>query len=89
MDGSDGGGGAASGGGFFSGDYFSSNAEGKGHYLPGCIIIGVRKCGTRALIDMLNLHPQVNKYAPIWHLAQFSFPLHDQSINDLCYNYTL
>jgi hypothetical protein len=27
--------------------------------LPGCIIIGVRKCGTRALIDMLNLHPQV------------------------------
>lgn len=27
--------------------------------LPQCIIIGARKCGTRALIDMLNLHPQV------------------------------
>jgi hypothetical protein len=48
------------GGGFFGGDYFSSNSEGnKGHYLPGCVIIGVRKCGTRALLDMLNLHPQV------------------------------
>lgn len=28
--------------------------------LPHCIIIGARKCGTRALIDMLNLHPQVS-----------------------------
>jgi len=29
--------------------------------LPQSIIIGARKCGTRALIDMLNLHPQVKK----------------------------
>lgn len=49
-------------GGSFLGDYFNPNSEGRrGHYLPGCVIIGVRKCGTRALIDMLNLHPQVNK----------------------------
>lgn len=27
--------------------------------LPGCIIIGARKCGTRALIEFLKLHPQV------------------------------
>jgi hypothetical protein len=51
-------GGGSEGGGFPNpGDYFPT--EGKGHYLPGCVIIGVRKCGTRALIDMLNLHPQV------------------------------
>lgn len=30
--------------------------------LPQCIIIGARKCGTRALIDMLNLHPQVRAW---------------------------
>ncbi|ODM92995.1 Heparan sulfate glucosamine 3-O-sulfotransferase 5 [Orchesella cincta] len=31
--------------------------------LPSVLIIGARKCGTRALIDMLNLHPQVcNQY---------------------------
>ncbi len=28
--------------------------------LPSVLIIGARKCGTRALIDMLNLHPQVS-----------------------------
>ena len=27
--------------------------------LPGCIIIGVRKSGTRALLEFLNLHPDV------------------------------
>uniref|UniRef100_A0A8C5E4V5 Sulfotransferase n=1 Tax=Gouania willdenowi TaxID=441366 RepID=A0A8C5E4V5_GOUWI len=27
--------------------------------LPGAIIIGVRKGGTRALLEMLNLHPDV------------------------------
>ena len=27
--------------------------------LPKCIIIGVRKCGTRALLEFLNLHPQI------------------------------
>jgi len=29
--------------------------------LPQCVIIGARKCGTRALIDMLNLRPQVRQ----------------------------
>lgn len=27
--------------------------------LPSCIIIGVRKCGTRALLEFLNLHPDI------------------------------
>ncbi len=27
--------------------------------LPHCVIIGVRKCGTRALLEFLNLHPGV------------------------------
>ncbi|GFN81459.1 heparan sulfate glucosamine 3-o-sulfotransferase 5 [Plakobranchus ocellatus] len=27
--------------------------------LPGCIIVGARKCGTRALIEFLALHPDV------------------------------
>ena len=27
--------------------------------LPQCIIIGARKCGTRALLEFLNLHPQI------------------------------
>ncbi|XP_066960473.1 heparan sulfate glucosamine 3-O-sulfotransferase 1-like isoform X2 [Macrobrachium rosenbergii] len=29
--------------------------------LPQALIIGVRKCGTRALLEMLNLHPRVRK----------------------------
>ncbi|GAB6028751.1 Heparan sulfate glucosamine 3-O-sulfotransferase [Chamberlinius hualienensis] len=29
--------------------------------LPRCIVIGVRKCGTRALLEFLNLHPHVVK----------------------------
>lgn len=29
------------------------------HRLPECIVIGVRKGGTRALLDMINLHSQV------------------------------
>ncbi|KAK8726470.1 hypothetical protein OTU49_010269, partial [Cherax quadricarinatus] len=29
--------------------------------LPQALIIGVRKCGTRALIEMLNLHPHIQK----------------------------
>lgn len=28
-----------------------------------CLIIGVRKCGTRALLEMLNLHPRIQKAA--------------------------
>lgn len=31
--------------------------------LPQAIIIGVRKCGTRALLEMLFLHPRVQKAA--------------------------
>lgn len=31
--------------------------------LPQAIIIGVRKCGTRALLEMLYLHPMVQKAA--------------------------
>lgn len=27
--------------------------------LPQCIIIGARKCGTRALLEFINIHPQV------------------------------
>ncbi|XP_067121186.1 heparan sulfate glucosamine 3-O-sulfotransferase 5-like [Centruroides vittatus] len=29
--------------------------------LPQCVIIGVRKCGTRALLEFLNLHPSIQK----------------------------
>ena len=29
-------------------------------FLPQCIVIGVRKGGTRALIDMIDLHSKVN-----------------------------
>ncbi|GIY56267.1 heparan sulfate glucosamine 3-O-sulfotransferase 5 [Caerostris darwini] len=29
--------------------------------LPQCIIIGARKCGTRALLEFLNLHPMIQK----------------------------
>jgi [heparan sulfate]-glucosamine 3-sulfotransferase 5 len=31
--------------------------------LPQAIIVGVRKCGTRALLEMLALHPRVQKAA--------------------------
>lgn len=44
--------------------------------LPQCIIIGARKCGTRALIDMLNLHPQVRIESGIikWGRESPNFP---------------
>ncbi|XP_027200237.2 heparan sulfate glucosamine 3-O-sulfotransferase 5-like [Dermatophagoides pteronyssinus] len=29
--------------------------------LPHCIIVGVRKCGTRALLEFLDIHPQITK----------------------------
>ncbi|XP_015908784.1 heparan sulfate glucosamine 3-O-sulfotransferase 1 [Parasteatoda tepidariorum] len=35
--------------------------------LPQCIIIGVRKCGTRALLEFLNLHPMIQKAAEEIH----------------------
>ena len=33
--------------------------EGVERRLPQCIIIGVRKCGTRALLEFLSLHPNI------------------------------
>ena len=35
--------------------------QGTQRRLPRALIIGVRKCGTRALIEMLNLHPNIRK----------------------------
>jgi hypothetical protein len=37
---------------------FSSDGD-KSTRFPGCILIGVRKGGTRALLDMLNLHSEI------------------------------
>lgn len=34
-----------------------------GRRLPQALIVGVRKCGTRALLEMLFLHPQIQKAA--------------------------
>ncbi|XP_052777404.1 heparan sulfate glucosamine 3-O-sulfotransferase 5-like [Mya arenaria] len=34
-------------------------SEGMEQRLPQCIIIGVRKCGTRALLEFLDLHPKI------------------------------
>lgn len=52
-------------GGSSSPAYSSSSSSSSSTYnatqqrLPGVIIIGVRKGGTRALLEMLNLHPNV------------------------------
>lgn len=35
--------------------------------LPQCIIIGARKCGTRALLEFLNIHPKIQKAAVEMH----------------------
>ncbi|XP_041358950.1 heparan sulfate glucosamine 3-O-sulfotransferase 5-like [Gigantopelta aegis] len=35
------------------------HSNGTQRRLPQCIIIGVRKCGTRALLEFLNLHPRI------------------------------
>lgn len=35
--------------------------------LPQALIIGVRKCGTRALLEMLNLHPYIQKNGAEMH----------------------
>lgn len=37
----------------------SHGGGGKSRRLPSCIIIGVRKCGTRALLEFLSLHPDI------------------------------
>ncbi|KAF7488068.1 Heparan sulfate glucosamine 3-O-sulfotransferase 5 [Sarcoptes scabiei] len=35
--------------------------------LPNCIIVGVRKCGTRALLEFLAIHPQIIKVTDEMH----------------------
>lgn len=35
------------------------SAEMPGHKLPSVIVIGVKKCGTGALMQQLGIHPQV------------------------------
>ncbi|XP_076034333.1 heparan sulfate glucosamine 3-O-sulfotransferase 1-like isoform X2 [Oratosquilla oratoria] len=35
--------------------------------LPQVIIVGIRKCGTRALLEMLNLHPYIRKTGQEMH----------------------
>ncbi|XP_033645069.1 heparan sulfate glucosamine 3-O-sulfotransferase 1-like [Asterias rubens] len=40
---------------------------GKAQRLPQAIIIGVRKCGTRALLEMLETHPQIAACGPEVH----------------------
>ncbi|XP_059475390.1 heparan sulfate glucosamine 3-O-sulfotransferase 5 [Neocloeon triangulifer] len=43
-------------------DFESPRANQRPHRrLPHVLIIGVRKCGTRALLEMLNLHPRIQK----------------------------
>ena len=43
------------------------------HRLPGCLIIGVFKAGTRELIDFLSMHPDiVIKRYPIYEISFFS-----------------
>ena len=39
--------------------YVNSTNSSLSQRLPSCIIIGVRKCGTRALLEFLNLHPDI------------------------------
>ena len=34
--------------------------DGRGQQLPNCLLIGVRKGGTRALIEMMGLHSKVH-----------------------------
>ena len=36
-----------------------THVKGQKRRLPQSIIIGVRKCGTRALLEMLKMHPQI------------------------------
>lgn len=44
---------------FFSKNKLISQSSTKFQKLPHCIIIGVRKGGTRALLDAIALHPQI------------------------------
>lgn len=40
-------------------NYSATNYSTMTQRLPSCIIIGVRKCGTSALLEFLNLHPAI------------------------------
>ena len=45
--------------------------------LPGCIVIGVYKCGTREIVDFLKLHPHIQIYPEslgIYEMPYFLFP---------------
>ena len=53
-----------------------SNTSTSQRRLPQCIIIGVRKGGTRALLEFLNLHPLIQKASDEVHFFD----------NDLKYN---
>ena len=44
-------------------DDVSSSTESGVKVLPRCIIIGVRKGGTRALLEMMTLHPSIKMAA--------------------------
>ncbi|KAA0202613.1 hypothetical protein HAZT_HAZT007945 [Hyalella azteca] len=44
-----------------SNGYPRLKVKGTQRRLPAALIIGVRKCGTRALLEMLNLHPNIRK----------------------------
>ena len=54
----------------------STNSKSRTKNLPQCILIGVRKGGTRALLDMLNLHSAIR-------VANFEVHFFD---NDTNYN---
>ncbi|CAG0919081.1 unnamed protein product [Notodromas monacha] len=37
------------------------HVKGTSRHLPSIIIIGAKKCGTRALLEMMNLHPRIRR----------------------------
>lgn len=41
--------------------FFAARVPRMARRLPQALIVGVRKCGTRALLEMLNLHPRIQK----------------------------
>ena len=49
-----------------SGSRVGPGKRSKVRKLPGCLLIGVRKGGTRALIDMMSLHKKIK----VSHLLQ-------------------
>ena len=41
------------------------------HKLPGALIMGIKKCGTGALIELLKMHPQIA--VPNYHETEVRF----------------